>query len=182
MVGKPGETKVIHNFKNSLEFSHSASDLPIWETIYKKAFPSMVEMIDHRQHGEHQYAGIDRSIVLENSKQILIDEKVRGKNKITGRVYKDIALEYISNDQKESPGWVCKPIRADYIAYVIIPIRTCYLLPVIQLQNAWAENKTEWLANYHTIKADNGYYKTLSLCLPVDTLFKAIGQQLRIIY
>jgi hypothetical protein len=39
----------------------------------------MAAMIDHRQDGEHQRAGIDRSIVLNNSKQILIDEKVREK-------------------------------------------------------------------------------------------------------
>ena len=37
-------------------------------------------MVDHRDDGEHQRAGIDRSVILANSKQLLIDEKVRNKD------------------------------------------------------------------------------------------------------
>ena len=101
----------VHDFADSLAASHRASDLPIWEEIYRKSFPDFLAMVDHRQDGEHQRAGIDRSVILENSKQILIDEKIRWKP------YPDIAVEYLSNDRTGAPGWACKPLRADYIAY-----------------------------------------------------------------
>lgn len=170
----------MNDFDECLAFSHAAEDLPFWLDVYRKAFPNLTACISHRQDGEHQRAGIDRSIILENSKQILIDEKVRGRNRITGRVYEDIALEYISNDTINSPGWVVKPLRADYIAYAIAPLGICYLLPVVQLQQAYQKNSYNWLNYYHTIRAKNKNYNTLSVCVPTDVLFPAIGQELRI--
>lgn len=162
-----------------------AEDLPLWKEVYKKAFPSMIGMYNHRKDGDHQRQGIDRSIILENSKQVLVDEKVRFRNKITGKVYEDIALEYLSNKEKNIPGWVCKPLLSDFIAYAIAPIGICYLLPVIQLQSSWEKNKELWLNSYFSIAAKNYsgnkyLYTTMSLCVPVGILFKEIGQQLRI--
>ena len=175
----------MHNFTESLEFSHKASDLPIWEEIYSQAFPGFVSMIDHRQDGEHQRAGIDRSIIMPTSKQILIDEKVRGRNKKTGKVYTDILLEYLSDEERNKPGWVCKPLRADYIAYAIAPLGIGYLLPVPQLQKAWVWNREEWIKDYTPpIKAYNqeGSYKwtTISVGVPVKVLFQEIGKCLRV--
>lgn len=174
-----------HDFGESLAQSHAAEDLPIWKEVYQKAFPNMITMINHRQNGEHQRAGIDRSIILENSKQLLIDEKVRGKNKKTGKIYRDIALEYWSDFDRHTLGWVCKPLRADYIAYAIAPLGICYLLPVLQLQKAWKENGEAWIEIYKPpIVAENEYkghyWKTISVGVPVKVLFKAMGQCLRI--
>lgn len=70
--------------------------------------------------------GIDRSVILENSKQILIDEKARFPSK-NGFSYPDILLEHISNDQTNAPGWTCKPLRADYICYAITGLGQAYL-------------------------------------------------------
>lgn len=123
-----------HSFKESLAFSHEADELPFWEQCYKKAFPTMQAMLNHRDDGDHQRQGIDRSVILANGKQLWIDEKVRKKD------YGDILLEYVSNDRTNAPGWVCKPLLCDYIAYAIIPSSKCYLLPVPQLQAAWVEN------------------------------------------
>ena len=83
----------VHSFAESLQFSHAADELPIWKEMYEQAFPGMTAMINHRQDGEHQRAGVDRSVILANSKQLLIDEKIRGRNKKTGKVYEDIALD-----------------------------------------------------------------------------------------
>tara|TARA_Y100000310_G_scaffold255737_1_gene263300 strand:+ start:795 stop:1343 length:549 start_codon:yes stop_codon:yes gene_type:complete len=174
----------IHNFSDSLKQSHEAEDLPLWGEIYKQAFPSMVAMLNHRADGQHQRNGIDRSIILDNSKQILIDEKVRWVNKITGLVYEDIALEYLSDSEMGVSGWVCKPLLANYIAYAILPIGKCYLMPVIQLQKAWQENNELWFGEFKTIEAKNSQggrvWKTLSLCVPVRVLFSAMGKCLRI--
>ena len=163
--------------------SHSYSDLPIWLEIYRQAFPNMLACVDHRQDGEHQRAGIDRSLTLENSKQILIDEKVRGRNKKTNEIYEDIALEYWSDHDRRTPGWVCKPLRADFICYAIAPLGKAYLLPVPALQLAYQKNKDRWLGDYFTAKAPNKFngreWETWSVCIPVSVLYMAVGKCLR---
>lgn len=164
----------VHDFNESLAASHKASDLPIWEEIYKKSFLDYQTMVDHRDDGEHQRAGIDRSVILKNSKQVLIDEKIRWK------AYPDIALEYLSNDRTSAPGWVCKPLRADYIAYAIAPLGMCYLLPVPQLQQAWTRKGELWKATHFEVVAANRSYNTRSIAVPVNELFSEIGRALRV--
>lgn len=175
-----------NDFATDLAFSHSCEDLPCWREIYHAAFPSLNAIVDCRDDGQHQRAGIDRVIVLKNGKSILIDEKARRVN------YNDIALEYIANDKHGSPGWVEKHLLCDYIAYAILPLGKAYLLPVIQLQAAWQKNKDAWMniANdtsihwkdqqYRIIRATNAHYNTISLCLPVPVLFQAIGCAFRV--
>jgi len=169
-----GEMSDKHDFHESLAYSHMLSDLPLWEVVYRKAFHNFETMVDHREDGEHQRAGIDRSVILKNSKQILIDEKGRKK------AYPDIALEYLSSVERKTPGWACKPLRADYIAYAIIPKGICYLLPVIQMQQAFDRHGKQWISKYFEINAPNNGYTTRSVGVPVDILFSAMGNCLRI--
>ncbi len=181
----------IHNFKKSLARSHAAEDLPCWGELYKEAFPTLQAVVNHREDGFHQRAGIDRSVILENSKQILIDEKVRYRNEKTGQIYQDIALEFLSSVESNVPGWVCKPLLCDYIAYAIAPLGICYLLPVIQLQKAWILFGEQWKLfgvdngnkQFHIINALNSSngrrYTTRSIAVPVNELFAKIGQCLR---
>ena len=179
MFGEIKVSDVIHDFKDCLQFSHEFEDNPIWLKVYKKAFPSMISIISYRADGFWQRDGIDRGIILSTTKQIFIDEKVRGRNKKTGKVYTDIALEYVSNDRTNSPGWIIKPLRADYIAYLIAPIGRCFLLPVIQLQNAWFDKGEQWKIDYpNVIRAPNAGYNTLSCGVPVIEVYKSIREQL----
>ena len=164
----------INDFYECLEYSHQAEDLPFWGEVYCKAFPNVTAIISHREDGWWQRLGIDRSVVLSDSRRILVDEKVRKKD------YGDIALEYISRDTDNAPGWVCKPLIADYIAYAVAPKGICYLLPVIQLQLAWVKNGKQWIAKHKEVKAPNKNYNTISCGVPVAELFKAIGKELRI--
>jgi len=159
---------VAHDFQESLAFSHAASDNPMWLECYKQFFPTMIACVDHRADGDHQRAGIDRSITLENSKQILVDEKVRKKD------YGDILLEYISVDTTGAPGWVCKPLMCDYIAYAILPRGKAYLLPVIPLQRAWTNHSAQWLQRFGKRAAQNRGYQTWNCPLPFGVLFKAL--------
>ena len=161
-------------FSDDLKFSHTCEDLACWREIYESAFPTMAAMVNHRQDGQHQRAGIDRSVVLESGKHITIDEKVRRKN------YGDILLEYIANDKTGAPGWVEKSLLCDYIAYAVMTTGKAYLLPVPQLQAAWMRYRDEWIPKHRKIVADNRHYKTISLAVPIDALFGAIGQCLRV--
>jgi hypothetical protein len=170
----------MNDFQECLDKSHATEDLPLWRDIYEQAFPGVASIVSHRKDGYWQRAGVDRSVILETSKQILIDEKARGRNKRTGVVYKDIALEYISNDRTESPGWVCKPLMCDYIAYAILPHGICYLLPVLQLQLAWLKNKNVWLEEHKPKYAQNKTYKTWFCPVPHEVLYPAIGGGLRV--
>lgn len=174
------EAESVHIFSNSLAMSHAASDLPLWRECYIKAFSNFQTMCDHRQNGDHQLQGIDRSVILTNGKQILIDEKIRGRNKKTGKVYTDIALEEKSSIERDTPGWVVKQLLSDYIAYAIAPLGKCYLLPVLQLQEAWLRHGEAWKQTCPKILAPNKGYKTLSWGIPPDVLFKAVGGCLRI--
>lgn len=164
---------IIHDFQSSLKASHTAEDNPVWEHVYRKFFPNFGTMHSCRDDGEHQRNGIDRVIVLGNGKSVAIDEKVRFK------AYNDIALEYWSSYESKKPGWVCKPLMCDYIAYLIAPNGRCYLLPTQQLQAAWLKHSEDWLKTHRTIKAYNPSYTTHCLIIPVQVLFKAIGDCLR---
>lgn len=173
-----------HEFAASLQKSHAAQDLPFWETVYHKAFPTMIGMHNHRKDGQYQRSGVDRSIVLEHGKVVYVDEKTRWRNEKTGRVYEDIALEYLSSDRTDAPGWVCKPLIADYIAYAIAPLGWCYLLPVIQLQQVWSIHGPKWLEEMRQgkrdhIVSDNVTYKTHSVSVFPKELFPLIGGCLR---
>lgn len=175
-----------HDFASSLAMSHRASDWPGWEPLYRGFFPSMLAMHDHRQDGDHQRAGIDRTVVLQNAKVIYIDEKVRGRNRKTQRVYDDILLEVFSDVERKRDGWVSKPLQADYIAYLIAPLGKCYLLPVLQLQLAWSRHGREWMemgaryqGGFAKVEAPNRGWTTVSVAVPAAVLFGKIGGALR---
>ena len=169
-----GETNPAHDFSASLAKSHSASDLPIWEEVYRKAFPNFGTMQDCRQDGDHQRAGIDRVVIETNGVIHRIDEKARFKR------YNDILLEYWSDEARRVKGWVCKPLMADYIAYAILPSKIAYLLPVPQLQGAWIKHSEDWKKTHRCTRARNNGYVTVGVAVPVTTLFRAIGECLRI--
>jgi len=166
--------------------SHAAEDLPFWEQVYREAFPCFQAMASHRKDGDHQRAGIDRTVVMTNGKTVTIDEKVRGRNRITGRVYEDIALEYWSNKEREVLGWVCKPLLCDYIAYAIAPLGRCYLLPVPHLRKAWQRNHKQWVATYPKVSAINhvgsARYTTVSVAVPPAVLLEAIKDTLTVAF
>lgn len=146
----------------------------MWGEIYRKAFPTMQEMINHRQDGDHQRQGIDRSIILRNSKQILIDEKIRFK------AYDDILLEVWSDKARRKPGWVAKDLLCDYIAYAVAPLNVCYLLPVPQLRLAWRKNGERWFRDNFKPEAQNDGWITQSVVVPAAELMREINNALKI--
>ena len=56
------------------------------------SFQAFVCVQTYKEYGYWQQQGVDRNIMLSTSKQILIDEKVRHRNAITGKVYEDSLL------------------------------------------------------------------------------------------
>lgn len=169
------------DFHEDLARSHAAEDLPFWEEAYRRLFPDLTGMVSHRHDGDRQRAGVDRTVFLGRVRQVLIDEKVRWRNRKTGRVYEDIALEVWSVEEAKEKGWARKPLLADFIAYAIAPLGRCYLLPVPQLQAAYQANAERWWRGPEYFKAraenrrrDGSVYHTVSVCVPVGEVYAAI--------
>lgn len=163
-----GQSSIVHNFNERLNFSERASDELFWLEIYKKAFPNMVNAMPCPGDTISQRAGIDRVILLSSGKLITIDEKKREE------VWDDILLEYVSVDTNGTPGWIEKDLIIDYLAYAFMPNKTVYLLPWDLLRRAWLFYKPSWMAKYKKVSAQNNGYKTLSLAIPIAVLLNSI--------
>ena len=164
----------VHDFNERLRFSEQAGHEDFWESVYRKAFPNMVNHMPCPGDTASQRMGIDRVLLLANGQTIRIDEKKRE------REYNDILLEYISVDTNNTPGWIEKDLAIDYLAYAFIQSKRCYLFPWHILRKAWIENKTRWMQAYKHVVAKNSTYKTLSLAIPINTLFCAVNRAMRI--
>lgn len=167
---------MIHDFKESLERSNAYVNAPWWTEVYRRAFGhlSVSAIVSVRNDGWAQRGGIDRVITLASGKTITVDEKVREKD------WPDILLERWSDEARKIPGWIQKPLACDYLAYAFVPSRRCYLLPMLTLQRAWRSNGREWCQQYQTKRADNGHYVTASIPVPIDVLFAAVSDAMRI--
>lgn len=161
------ETEKINDFDKCYEIAEGGKCEPFWNDVYKKAFPDMTNhMRGKKEFCKSQIMGVDRIIYLENGKTITIDEKIRTK------IYEDIALEYISNDQKNTPGWMEKDLSIDYLAYAFLPSKTAYLFDWRMLKRVWGKYKEIWKEKYFIAKAKNESYITYSVCIPIDLLMK----------
>lgn len=158
-----------HNFRERLNMSIAASDEPFWSAVYEKAFPDMVNHMLCNGDTVSQRMGIDRVIHLSNGRNLRIDEKKRDK------VYPDILLEYLSNDQTGAPGWIEKPLFIDYLAYAFMPTQTVYLFDWLMLKRAWSHYGPTWKRQYRHIEAQNVGYKTKSIAVPIKVVQRAIN-------
>lgn len=174
-VGQPvGGGVIVHDFQASLRRSQEQADAPWWGEVYRRAFPDFDGMHCVRDDGWAQRGGIDRVVVLRSGKTVTIDEKVRDKD------YDDILLEYWSDYERRTKGWVAKELACDFIAYAFVPSQTCYLLPALALRRAWREHWRHWVETFRRVEARNRGYTTVSVAVPIDELFLAIDAALRV--
>lgn len=173
-----------NNFADSIAQGENAGDDPIWEAAFRKAYPDLANIT--RTNGTPSFmpaqaAGIDWTLHLSSGQNVRVDRKARSKS------YPDFALEthhvYASGRRSNSPGWMCKSLLIDVLAYGFMPERRVYLLPWLTLRGVWLERKAEWwrLARakrfgFSLCKAWNsrGEYWTHNLCVPRDTLLESI--------
>lgn len=160
---------VLHDFYTSLAESERVADASWWEEVYRKAFPYFKSMEKVSSGTPEQKNGIDRIVHLQGGASILVDEKVRHDD------YDDILLEIRSAEERQTPGWACKPLHCDYVAYAFLPSRRCYFLPFPLLQKTLANNWNQWLRDCKRVEARNHGYTTVSLAVPIDTLQKAMS-------
>lgn len=167
---------VVHRFSDSLALSNRHAEEPFWEEVYHKAFPTMKATYLIEKDGWAQRGGVDRVVLLNSGKLLHIEQKVRGE------VYKDILLEYYSNAERKTPGWIAKDSLTDYLAYAFLPTRQCYLFDFGALRRVWFLHKEDWKEQarlyrngFRLISTDNGSYHTWSLVVPIPTLLQALS-------
>lgn len=158
----------MNDFRRDLAWSHSQSDAPWWEDVYRQAFPDFSAMHDVRADGWAQRGGIDRQVILCDGTVLKVDEKARRTS------YDDFLLEYYSDSERRTPGWMAKPLTCDYIAYAFVPSRTCYLLPYQLLRRAWWRHRTEWVGRHRVVRAPNNGYTTVSVAVPIPVVLAAL--------
>lgn len=165
-----------HDFVADLSYSQDQGDHPMWEEVYRRAFPTLEATYCVRNDGWAQRGGIDRVLMLKSGKTLYVDEKIRRK------AYQDVLLEYkhVYKNGNWTPGWIAKDLACDYIAYAWEPLSLAYLLPFHQLRRAWHDNRKEWVANCFKSEADNGSYTTIGCCVPISDLLPAINDAMRI--
>jgi len=161
----------MNEFKKDLEWSLDVGTCETLNSLYKKMFLDLVEIVTVKDL-QLQKRGIDKMIILENGKQLLIDEKIRCTD------YGDILIEEYSDFDRKKVGWIGRDKCTDYIVYYIVPSQKVYLLPFILLQQAWIKNYKTWLEKYHRKMADNGTYKTSNIPVPVKILLEAISNEM----
>jgi hypothetical protein len=151
-----------NDFHKDLKYSFSKKDF--WAKVYKKAFSIMTGIVDLSDDKKAQAEGIDTIIKLPYGGILSIDEKMR-------RQYRpDVLIEYVSNDKSNSPGWIEKDLKIDFIAYAYMDINRVLFVPYNELKKLWSDNKEAWLKRYKIPPAKNTGYNTLNVAVPLEEL------------
>lgn len=178
----------IHDFSKSLDASKKDSKDPIWKQVFELFFPGYEFIQSYDDDMLMQKSGVD-DILKWEGKPVWIDRKVR-LVRPDGRFFSDIALEFLSDEGNNVPGWICKDTKADYWIYMNRMNKTVQLIPVKSAQAAWQKYKDEWAMLWPwPIKAQNknkngSKWMTISRGVPVDVLNKAcqeFGESLKIL-
>jgi hypothetical protein len=139
------------NYKDDLVYSNTKEHEPFWRYVYKQAFPTAINWMRCPADTQAQVNGIDRVLLLNCGSVVKIEEKTRDRD------YRDIHLEFISNDVRKTIGWIEKDLICDYIAYAVMPKNKCYIIHWTTLKTLWEHNKEEWKKKYYISKSPNWY-------------------------
>lgn len=165
-MGKPG---VIHRFATSLAGERVDTRDPRLHAVLKDLFPLALSMVINDSDMAKQKAGVDVRIKMPDGSEVTIDLKFRGERR------EDIALEYLSDSKRGTPGWVVDGKKTcDFIGYIFKTSWVCYLIPMLQLRTAWFANRRLWLAHYGTKLAHNDGWTTSFCPVPIRELMAAV--------
>lgn len=159
----------INLFLNNITSSMNDSNLPLYNEVYKGYFSDFSCSINLNNNIEYQTKSVDRIIQLNSGKEIFIEEKLRWKK------FDDFLIEEFSSFESATPGWINKDIHADYILYVIKPLKKSYLIPTQLLKKAWEVNKDKWKSQYHRIEAKNKTYTSINWAIPINVLMLSLA-------
>jgi len=161
----------MNDFNLDLEWSLNTGTDKTLNDLYHRAFPHLREIIAVKDL-KLQIAGIDKILLMDCGKKVLVDEKIRRSD------YGDILLEEYSDFDRKKVGWIGRTKFTDYIVYYVVPTKKVYLLPFLILQKAWLANYQDWLKLFGRKFAQNKNYKTSNIPVPVEELLAAIKTEI----
>lgn len=181
------QKSIVHNFGQSLKISMDLNGEVDWLAVYQGLWPEMIACVRIDANCEWQKRGVDRLILLPGGKELTVDEKVRPARK-NGAIYDDFLVEEWSDFRRQKPGWTLDKSKwCDYVAYAIISVQKCYLLPFELLRLTCTNNLPRWKEEAQTrnrkpIDVLNEGWTTR--CWPVRwvELFHAMDQQMMLSY
>lgn len=116
--------------------------------------------------------GVDVIVETPSGRKITIDNKFRAG------LWSDFALEYISDEARQTKGWMEKELICDYIGYWFVAIEKGYLISHPSLMPVWQKHRDTWIASKKIIKAENRdgarKWTTLSVAIPIQTLCRLV--------
>lgn len=162
-----------------------------WGQVYRRAWGDRLSW--HTVDGKcrAQENGVDHVAMLgERDKVLRIEVKCR-RPRADGADWPDVLLETHSCFERLTPGWIEKPLTADFFAYAFVQSRVVLLLPTLNLQAAWRTNRSAWerLAEQrakgfcvvwgHT-RLNGGSYRTRNIAVPTLALGEAVKNSMRV--
>ena len=163
-------TDKVFDFYQSLHESHQCQDLPFWKEVYQGFFGDGITLVNNSQKGPHQILGIDRTVVLPDSRVYHIEEKVDYHDN------KNMFIEYWSDVERQVPGWINKTLFCDYLVYAILALGESYFFKPLPLQKTWRNNQERWIEEYGEKKVNNRSggrtYTTIGVPVPVDEVYR----------
>lgn len=134
-------TTTLHDF----ETSKAVGSAPAVQAIVDQALRALhggdIEIARLKQRAT-QAAGRDIAVHLPGGDPLYYDEKFDQYDNAR------VVLEYMSDEARKSPGWVCKPLRIHGIIYVkpVCVPPTVHIWPFDLLRRAWQLKGEEWKA------------------------------------
>lgn len=157
-----------HRFGDDLARSITDASASWWLPFYRAAFPATASL---RFAGrDEQRRGYDRVLLSTHGVEIArVEEKVRE------RVWDDFVLEYWSDFDRRTRGWIAKDAEADWFAYFWKPSMRGFLIPFRSLRCAWRQHAREWVQKYDRVEARNERWLTVSVAVPVPVVLAAVS-------
>lgn len=164
MFGEMNQPRKIANFQHDLAYSVNDADEPYFDAFYRFYFPYLVRHEILKNNCREQRDGVDRRLHFPSGHSVIVQEKRRRAD------YGDVLLEYESNDNAHTKGWIEKFQTIDYWVYAIMPTKRFFIYPWCALVRVWEKWGPIWKRQYKTFKSDNGSYNTLFICVPFSVL------------
>lgn len=104
-------------------------------------------------------------------KQFTLDNKFREK------LWDDVLLELLSNEETERLGWTCGDLKCDFIGYWFVETRGGFLISWPSLRAAWESNAASWTGEFGVKRSYNESggrkWTTVNVPVPVRELESA---------
>jgi len=182
----------MNEFSTDLAWADQQLRADWWGDVYRRAWPDLDGWHVTAGKTRAQENGVDHVVSLGRDKDLRVEVKCRRPRR-DGSDWPDVLLETHSCWERKTPGWIEKPLTADFFAYAFVQSRIVLLLPVLNLQAAWRANRSEWdrlagarqrgFAVVFGKTARNGggqLYSTRNIAVPTVELGEAVKNSMRI--